>query len=95
MSFKSRGNKLFGEGKYEDCIRCYTDAINICPAGKSEDLAIFFQNRAAAHEKLKRYREVIADCTNSIGLNKKYVKALTRRAKGEILFYKYMYLCIN
>lgn len=83
MSFKAKGNKLFKEGKYEEAIACYADAINECPNTKKTDLATFYQNRAASYEMLKKYKEVIIDCNKAIDLNPKYTKALARRAKGE------------
>jgi len=82
MNFKSKGNKLFKDGKYEDAIQCYTRAIEECPTNKTDDLSTFYQNRAASHEMLKKYKEVIVDCNKAIQLNNRYVKALVRRAKG-------------
>ncbi|XP_011694266.1 PREDICTED: mitochondrial import receptor subunit TOM70-like isoform X2 [Wasmannia auropunctata] len=46
------------------------------------DLAIFYQNRAAANEKLKKYSDVKADCTKALELNPKYMKAFLRRARA-------------
>lgn len=81
-SFKNQGNKFFKEGKFDKAIECYTEAIVVCPKENSSELATFFQNRAAAFENLKNYREVIADCSRAIELNGNYVKALHRRAKA-------------
>ncbi|XP_011062092.1 PREDICTED: uncharacterized protein LOC105150602 [Acromyrmex echinatior] len=54
--------------------------INICPK-ENKELAIFYQNRAAAYEQLKKYSSVKADCTKALELNPKYIKALLRRAR--------------
>ena len=77
-------------------IKCYTEAIEKCPADKEIDLATFHQNRlglhvhfqpnksyhrAAAHDQLDDLESVIADCNVAVKLNNKYVKALDRRAK--------------
>ncbi len=50
--FKNRGNKHFKEGKYADAIRCYQEAIEVCPPTKTTDISTFYQNRAAAYEQL-------------------------------------------
>jgi len=38
--------------KYNEAIAEYNKAINICPKENVDDLAIFYQNRAAAYERL-------------------------------------------
>jgi len=81
VAAKNRGNKYFRGGRYELAIKCYTEAIEKCPADKEIDLATFHQNRAAAHDQLDDLESVIADCNVAVKLNNKYVKALDRRAK--------------
>ncbi|XP_077483448.1 mitochondrial import receptor subunit TOM70-like [Amblyomma americanum] len=81
-AFKNQGNKHFKEGKFDKAIECYTEAIAVCPQQNTNELATFYQNRAAAYENLKNYTEVITDCTKAIELNKIYIKALHRRAKA-------------
>ena len=54
LSAKNKGNKYFKGGRYELAIKCYTQAIEVCPQGKSDDLSTFYQNRAAAFEQLVR-----------------------------------------
>ncbi|KAH9368857.1 hypothetical protein HPB48_004356 [Haemaphysalis longicornis] len=81
-AFKNQGNKYFKEGKFDKAIECYSEAIAICPKESTNELATFYQNRAAAFENLKNYTEVIADCTKAIELNNTYIKALHRRAKA-------------
>jgi len=49
---KNRGNKYFKGGVYDKAIECYTEAIDICPADHRDDIATFYQNRAAAYEQL-------------------------------------------
>ena len=48
VAAKNRGNKYFRGGRYELAIKCYSEAIDICPKDKPIDLATFHQNRAAA-----------------------------------------------
>ncbi len=51
LAAKNKGNKYFRGGKYDSAIKCYTDAIDICPADKKIDLSTFYQNRAAAYDQ--------------------------------------------
>ena len=48
---KVKGNKYFKGGKFDQAIRCYTEAIDLCPEDNKTDLATYYQNRAAAHEQ--------------------------------------------
>lgn len=52
QTYKNKGNKYFKEGKYSDAIKCYQQAIDVCPKDKIQDVSTFHQNRAAAFEQL-------------------------------------------
>ena len=52
LASKNKGNKYFKGGRYELAIKCYTEAIEVCPESKKTDLSTFYQNRAAAYEQL-------------------------------------------
>lgn len=82
QKYKNAGNVEFKTGKYDEAIARYNKAIDICPTENIEDLATFYQNRAAAYEQLKKYSAVKADCTKALELNPKYAKALLRRARA-------------
>jgi len=82
IALKNRGNKFFRGGRYEQAIKCYSEAIEVCPADKPTDLATFYQNRAAAYDQLEKLDSVLSDCDVALNLNNKYVKALDRRAKA-------------
>lgn len=82
QSAKNKGNKYFKAGKYDHAIKCYTEAIGLCPKEKKGDLSTFYQNRAAAYEQQMKWTEVIQDCSQAVELNPRYVKALFRRAKA-------------
>lgn len=82
IALKNRGNKYFRAGRYELAIKCYSEAIDVCPKEKTTDLATFYQNRAAAHDQLQNTDEVLSDCDIALNLNSRYVKALDRRAKA-------------
>lgn len=50
-AIKLRGNKYFKGGKFDQAIKCYTEAIDLCPEDNKADLATYYQNRAAAYEQ--------------------------------------------
>lgn len=52
QTYKNKGNKYFKDGKYADAIKCYQQAIEVCPKTKVQDVSTFHQNRAAAYEQL-------------------------------------------
>ncbi|KAG5342113.1 TOM70 protein, partial [Acromyrmex charruanus] len=81
QKYKNEGNICFKTKKYNEAIVQYTKAIDICPKENKDELAIFYQNRAAAYEQLKKYSSVKADCTKALELNPKHIKALLRRAR--------------
>ncbi|KYM80036.1 Mitochondrial import receptor subunit TOM70 [Atta colombica] len=68
-------------GQYDEAIAQYNKVIDICPKEELNDLAIFYQNIAAANEQLKNYSFVKAYCTKALELNSRYTKALLRRAR--------------
>ncbi|XP_071095664.1 mitochondrial import receptor subunit TOM70-like [Haliotis cracherodii] len=79
---KKEGNVFFKNGQYNAAISCYTEAINLCPREHSGDIATFHQNRAAAFEQLGENKSVLDDLNMAITLNKRYPKALARRARA-------------
>lgn len=82
VMYKDEGNSCFKNGKYDEAIKFYEKAIEKCPEENRVDMAIFYQNRSAAYEMLKRWNQVIADCSKSLEYNNKYTKAYFRRAKA-------------
>ena len=52
-AIKQQGNELYKQQKFEEAIKCYKEAIKVCPTDK-EDLAIFHQNIAAVYDMLVR-----------------------------------------
>lgn len=80
--YKEQGNQFYRRGAYEQAIEAYSQAITCCPDGESTDLSTFYQNIAACYQMLKNHEKVIEECSKAIKLNKKYTKALFRRARG-------------
>lgn len=57
---KTEGNSHFREGRYDEAITCYNEAIAACPRQSAYDLSTFYQNRAAAYEQMVR---IILHCS--------------------------------
>lgn len=81
LEVKLQGNELFKKNDFEGAISLYTEAIGLCPPGKTSDLSIMYQNRAAALERLDRLDEGLKDCGESLRLNNRYGKSYDRRSK--------------
>lgn len=86
MQLKQTGNQNFSRKNYDVAIEHYTKAIqlaqDITHPIKPDDLAIFYQNRAACNEALGNHELVVEDCDQAIKLKKTYTKAYLRRAKA-------------
>ncbi|KAI8125537.1 hypothetical protein FF38_14340 [Lucilia cuprina] len=80
--FKNEGNICYRNGKFDEAISFYDKAIDKCPKENKTDLAIFYQNRAASYEMLRKWPKVKEDCTKSLECNPRYAKAYFRRAKA-------------
>lgn len=80
--YKNEGNVCYRNGKYDEAISFYDKAIDKCPIENRTDLAIFYQNRAASYEMLKKWNHVKEDCSRSLEFNPQYAKAYYRRAKA-------------
>lgn len=83
--WRLKGNKCFSEGKFEEAIKCYTEAI-----GANSTNAVLFSNRAMANIKLQRFFEAENDCSKALELNKSLDKAYYRRglSRKELHLYK-------
>lgn len=80
--YKNEGNTCYRHGKFDEAINFYDKAIDKCPETNKNDLAIFYQNRAAAYEMLKKWNKVKEDCSKSLECNPRYAKSYFRRAKA-------------
>lgn len=78
------GNELFKRKRFDDAIQKYTDAINLLQDidenVSAHEMAILYQNRAAAYEQIMNYDAGASDATKSIAANENYAKAYFRRA---------------
>ncbi|XP_060666869.1 mitochondrial import receptor subunit TOM70 [Drosophila nasuta] len=81
-NYKTEGNNCYRNGKYDEAISFYDKAIDKCPTEHRTDMAIFYQNRAASYEMLKKWNKVKEDCSLSLEYNPRYAKAYYRRARA-------------
>ncbi|KAI0683842.1 ADP/ATP carrier receptor [Cytidiella melzeri] len=77
-SLKTKGNSAYSKKHYPKAVEYYTKAIEISP--KPEPT--YFSNRAACYMNMDspQYEKVVEDCNAALALDKKYIKALNRRA---------------
>ncbi|GLU10316.1 hypothetical protein SLE2022_271320 [Rubroshorea leprosula] len=81
---KLEGNKLFGNGQYEEALLQYEIALQVAPemSDSVEIRSICYSNRAICFLKLGKYNETIKECTKALELNPSYIKALVRRGEA-------------
>ncbi|XP_057325987.1 stress-induced-phosphoprotein 1 [Microplitis mediator] len=79
-ALKDKGNAALQEGKYEDAIKFYTEAIAL--DGKNH---VLYSNRSAAHAKSGNYEKALEDAEKTVSLKSDWAKGYSR--KGSALAY--------
>ncbi|KAH1219364.1 Tetratricopeptide repeat protein 1 [Glycine max] len=81
---KVEGNKLFGDGKYEEPLSQYELALQVAPNMPSsvKIRSICHSNSGVCFLKLGKYDNTNKECTKALELNPVYVKALVRRGEA-------------
>lgn len=81
---KLEGNKLYGNGQFEEALSQYELALYLAPDMPSsvEIRSTCHSNRAICYLKLGKYEDTIKECTKALELNPSYIKALLRRAEA-------------
>ena len=51
-AIKQQGNEFFKQQKFDEAIRCYQEAIKVCPEETTADIAIFHQNIGAVYDQM-------------------------------------------
>ncbi|XP_015608933.1 stress-induced-phosphoprotein 1 [Cephus cinctus] len=79
-ALKDKGNAALQEGKFEDAIKFYTEAIAL--DGNNH---VLYSNRSAAYAKAEEYKQALEDAEKTIELKPDWAKGYSR--KGSALAY--------
>ncbi|GAB4814815.1 hypothetical protein N2152v2_001861 [Parachlorella kessleri] len=74
---KALGNERYKEGKYEDAVRYYAEAIELCPGE-----AAYYSNRSAAALMARNYKLAAADGARALELDLSLPRGAARAAKA-------------
>ncbi|XP_059506714.1 tetratricopeptide repeat protein 31-like isoform X2 [Stegostoma tigrinum] len=80
-----QGNSMANEGRYEDAVEYFTEAIKYDP--KEYRL---FGNRSYCYERLKQYSRALSDAQIAVNLNPSWPKGYFRKARALAGVKKYM-----
>jgi hypothetical protein len=75
---KNAGNRAYTQGKYDQALKFYTEAIEIWPENH-----LLYSNRSATHLELKNLDKALEDADHCIRLAKDFPKGYFR--KGQVL----------
>ena len=78
---RSEGNKVFGEGKYDQAIVHYQDATNASGCS-ADDRVKCFSNIAHCHNKKQQYGQAVEFALKAIELQPTFVRAFSRLAES-------------
>lgn len=70
---KQKGNSALQEGRYEEAIKHYTEAI-----GLDENNHVLYSNRSAAYAKAGKYKQALEDAEKTISLKPDWGKGYSR-----------------
>lgn len=75
---KAKGNAAYSKKNFIKAAELYTQAIEVSPSAEP----VYYSNRAACYVNFDppEYTRVVEDCDEALKLDKKYIKALNRRA---------------
>lgn len=73
---KTAGNKAFTQGKFDQALKLYTEAIEIWPENH-----VLYSNRSATYLQLKNFDKALEDADECVRLNKDFPKGHFRRCQ--------------
>ena len=77
---KEEADGAYKTRNFADSCDLYANALELCPADAAAYKAKLYFNRASANAALRNHKNVVADCSEAIKLDKEYMKAYMRRA---------------
>lgn len=77
---KEKGNAALQEGKFDEAIKYYTDAIAL-----DSNNHVLYSNRSAAYAKAEKYQQALEDAEKTVSLKPDWGKGYSR--KGSALAY--------
>ncbi|KYK62692.1 tetratricopeptide repeat domain containing protein [Toxoplasma gondii TgCatPRC2] len=84
QALKAKGNAAFQEGKYEDAVGFFTEAIKCTP-----DDAVLYSNRSGAYASLNKLEEALNDAEMCVKLRPAWGKGYSRKGLAEFRMMKY------
>ncbi|CAK4652300.1 hypothetical protein LEN26_016802 [Aphanomyces euteiches] len=81
---KTRGNRYFQDGQYQQAVDAFTEAISIDGTN-----AVYYSNRSGAYLKLNKAAEAVADAKKCVELRPDWPKGYSRL--GTALYYQKKY----
>ncbi|XP_046417769.1 stress-induced-phosphoprotein 1 [Neodiprion fabricii] len=79
-ALKDKGNAALQEGKYDEAVKYYTEAIALDGSNH-----VLYSNRSAAYAKAEKYEQALEDAAKTVELKPDWVKGYSR--KGSALAY--------
>ena len=76
---KDLGNKAFQNGKFEEALGHYTEAIEMTSENPNH---IYFANRAGCKIELKDFQGCIEDCDTAIKIEPTFIKSYIRKGRA-------------
>ncbi|UYV65285.1 STIP1 [Cordylochernes scorpioides] len=70
-ALKDQGNAALNQGKLQDAIKYYTEAITLCSSNH-----VLYSNRSAAYAKAGQYKKALEDAEKCISLKPDWPKTL-------------------
>lgn len=68
-ALKEKGNTSLNEGKFDEAIRYYSEAIKLDPKNH-----VLYSNRSAAYCKSNKFTEALADAEKTVALKPDWAK---------------------
>lgn len=81
---KNKGNKAFSEGRYDQAIIHFTDAINVDPKNH-----ILYSNRSGAYASMKEYKKALEDADKTVDIKPDWAKGYSRKVTALIYLGNY------